>query len=371
MIFAFDHEDSNIQFENELQLLGFLQLKTGMKKDRETLLLLNEIQYSKNIVEQLCKLSEAYPHIRIIATTSGMDFQDHALSTQDQEKITKITVTPYRFEEYMSYHRTNYGTLNYQDWNSALHSSLLISFESYLKWGSFPRVLESITELEKINALKYIMKKYIDTDARFWFSGDYLITCEKAIGPLHSSTDQLLKPISLAKILKLSPYNTKKIIAFFLNTHCFGVVPCYEDPQDMKNTLHGHKTIYSIDTGLLHHYIPFALSTEIYYKTFVINELFWYLGNDHTITTYRKRNGTTIDFLVTDATGDITIILCEEKNNGYIPRRLQTVAPHILSQCKQIIICTPTYFATQEYQGITMEYCPYYRLPLLLKKKNA
>jgi hypothetical protein len=89
-------------------------------------------------------------------------------------------------------------------------------------------------------------------------------------------TDQLLKPITIAKILKLSPYNTKKIVSFFLQTHCFAVVPCYEDAQDMKNTLHGHETIYSIDTGLLHHYIPFALSTEIYYKTFVISELLWY-----------------------------------------------------------------------------------------------
>jgi predicted AAA+ superfamily ATPase len=170
-----------VRFENEVQLLGFLQLKTGIKKDQETLLLLNEIQYSKNIVEQLCKLSEAYPHIRIIATTSGMDFQDHALSQDHQKYIEKITITPYRFTEYLAYHGMQCEGLGKNDWNHALHTTLLTYFESYLKRGSFPRVLEATRELDKINALKYIMKKYIDTDARFWFSGDFLITCEKAI----------------------------------------------------------------------------------------------------------------------------------------------------------------------------------------------
>jgi predicted AAA+ superfamily ATPase len=299
ILFAFDHEDSTVKFENEIQLLGFLQLKTGIKKDQETLLLLNEIQYSKNIVEQLCKLSESYPHIRIIATTSGMDFQDHALSSEHQQYIEKITITPYRFTEYLAYHGMQFEELQHTDRNQALHTTLLPYFESYLKRGSFPRVIESTSELDKINAIKYIMKKYIDTDARFWFSGDFLITCEKAIGPLHSMTDQLLKPITLAKILKLSPYNTKKIVAFFLNTHCFAVVPCFEDTQDLKNTLHGHETIYSIDTGLLHHYIPFAISTNIYYKTFVINELLRYRGKTHSMSSYRKRNGTEIDFLAT------------------------------------------------------------------------
>jgi predicted AAA+ superfamily ATPase len=350
--------------------LGFLQLKTGIKKDQETLLLLNEIQYSKNIVEQLCKLSEAYPHIRIIATTSGMDFQDHALSSEHQQRIEKITITPYRFTEYLTYHGMQLENINTQDRNHARHTTLLPYFESYLKRGSFPRVLEATSELDKINALKYIMKKYIDTDARFWFSGDFLITCEKAIGPLHSMTDQLLKPITLAKILKLSPYNTKKIVSFFLNTHCFSVVPCYNDTQDLKNTLHGHETIYSIDTGLLHHYIPFAISTNIYYKTFVINELLRYRGKTHTITSYRKRNGTEIDFLATGIAGNITIILCEEKNTGHIPRRLQTLPAHILTQCTHIIICTPFVYQTTDFQGIPLQFVPYYWLPQVLNQKQ-
>lgn len=301
VIFEFDQEDSSLQFENEIQLLSFLQLKTGMKKDQETLLLLNEIQYSKNIVEQLSRLTQKYPNIRIIATSSGKDFQDHVIPANIQSNIESLTITPYRFAEYMEYHDFSRKDFVAQDRNNFHHRKLISYFESYLKRGSFPRVIDATSELDKINALKYIIKKYIDTDARFWFSGDFLITCEKAIGPIHSISDQLLKPITLAKILKLSPYNTKKIIEFFLETHCFAIVPCYEDPLDMKNTLHGHETIYSIDTGLLHHYIPFALSTEIYYKTFVINEILWYRGKSHDVTTYRKRNGTQIDFLATDS----------------------------------------------------------------------
>jgi predicted AAA+ superfamily ATPase len=336
---------SDYQFEDPMTLWRFLQSQSS-DITHDSIILLNEIQYSKNILSHCIKLTSIYPQLRLIMTSSGYQFGDE--DAPWSHEITTLELRPLDFLEYCAYYTHSQYTSHQLR-------------EQYMRRGWFPRVMSQHMDREKQEAIQGIIKKYIDTDARFWFSGDFLITCSKALMPLHLMTDQLLKPITLAKQLKLSPYQCKKILEFFLQTNCFITIPCYIDTYDQINTLHGHDIMYSCDLGLLQQYIPLAVSTKLYYKTYIIQQLMRYQDR-YTISSYRKRNGTQLDFVMTYQWRH-TIVLCEQKSSHHIPKRLSTVASHLLDQTDRVLICNPQYQGEQQLGQIAVHHVPYADFP--------
>lgn len=66
---------SDYQFEDPMTLWRFLQSQSS-DITHDSIILLNEIQYSKNILSHCIKLTNIYPQLRLIMTSSGYQFGD-------------------------------------------------------------------------------------------------------------------------------------------------------------------------------------------------------------------------------------------------------------------------------------------------------
>lgn len=162
--FSFDQSIVSKQFADAYELKKYMEIKLGIDFHTPSLLMLNEIQYSKDLIKLLIQLTnDEHIHTKIIAT-SVTDI-DQKLLAKVAEKSTTIHIYPLDFFEFLEDKQIHTQYFNLHNFSKILLQEIQPYFQEYLIWGGYPAVVAATTQEQKIAALKDIMRKIFEKDA--------------------------------------------------------------------------------------------------------------------------------------------------------------------------------------------------------------
>lgn len=285
------------QFETSQDIIYYFQITHGIDVHKPSLILLNEIQYSKNTPTLLLEITQnPLYHIIIVATGTYLWHQNQLVTTIPNPWNSIIYVPPFSFFEFLEARNihTTYISLDKAS-KIVLQQIKSLRDEYCLRWW-YPAVVFATTEEQKRNAFKKIMQKIIDKDLSFWFSWEDYVKFNRFLSIATTLHGQRLKIIPLARTLWYSTKLVSKYIDFMAKSHLITLV--YPRSQDKKKELSKSALVFWSDSGLLH-YIQDILSqkiiTPITAKWVIINERV--KMPRHTIHYYQKTNGSLVDIV--------------------------------------------------------------------------
>lgn len=160
---------------NAKKIIEYLELKTGISINENTLLIFDEIQECPNVISSLKYFCQDYRQIPVIVTGSmvriKLQRETHKRGVGNNKflfpvgKINQITIYPMSFDEYL----LNYNKLMYEMIKSAYqnkealsqekHNLILEQFYKYLLIGGMP---EAVNNYLKNNSLLSVRKIITD-----------------------------------------------------------------------------------------------------------------------------------------------------------------------------------------------------------------
>jgi len=295
--FSFDDSIVSKQFEDVSDFVNYMKIKFGATFWSDELILLNEIQYSKNIYPILQNLSErSFFKAKIIATWGFVPWIE---KNPQNENFEIIKVYPLSFFEFLEYKWIHTKYLNINNFSKIMLREVEILFDEFLMRWWYPSVLEAKTATEKTEILKKILKKLFEKDAGFYFSRDELLLYQDFVEILAQDNGNSCKINTISKKIDCTNRLAQKYIDFLQNYSFIVNIPFWS--KDNTREVHSSKLIYFVDTGILNFLSNnqgSKLQNKNILKTFVLSEII--KNTNENIQTYKKINWSEIDFIIGD-----------------------------------------------------------------------
>lgn len=247
--FSFEDEIVAKKFISADDFKGYMQIKYGIDFSLPHILLLNEIQYSKNFLKILDELlHDANVKTMIIATgVIPIHHEDYdRLSASDA--VMTLSIYPLGFFDFLEYKGLHTTYLSIDNPSSIIFKELQGLLDEYLIRGGYPEVIKTIVKERREFALKSIIQKVYDKDVGFSFTGDELFVFQDLLEQLCYISMQGFKYKAIAQQLEISIPLLKKYIAFLRDNCLIDTLSYYY--SDKKKELCHQDTITISDMGI-------------------------------------------------------------------------------------------------------------------------
>lgn len=344
--YSFDENVVSKHFESLDEFLSFLRLKTWCNPAKKCVLLLNEVQFCKNIEELLKQYVEGAYLMQIIATGAKWFLDER------YQGIDTYIIYPFDFREYLQYLGYDTGHVPLDRGYKSVYIELQSHFLHFLKRWGYPAVIMQNDASLKLKALTQNIHHIISKDGWQIFNNDEIFGLERVFESIPTNNLRIQNNTHLALHTNQSVHFIKKCVDFVVSHFLMHLIPVTSDTKASKRA----DLMVFADIGIFH-LMNNAFGTPLLdtntLLTFVWGEI-TKLRN-YTRSTFRKHNGSSIDIIGTIAGKRIAIIV-DSKNTETIPKILQHPSTHDIRDIG--IRTTLHHFGHQKVQGKD-----FYRMP--------
>ena len=316
--FSFEDEIVAKKFKNADDFKWYMQIKYGINFYENNILLLNEIQYSKNFINVLEELLQDSDINTIIIVTGIIQQQSEEYQKiLSWGKTTTITIHPLWFFDFLQYKNIHTTYLTLDNPSQIMFREIQTLLDEYLIWGWYPEVIKATTSDRKEHQLKAIIQKVYDKDVGFYFNGEEILVFQDLMEQLCHNSMQWFKYKTVAQELEISIPLLKRYINFF-NDNCLIETLSYFYTNKTKELSH-QETILIGDMGIFSYMtgnFGSKLHNIVAIKNFVYNEIVKNLWEHEQCFTYQKINNSKIDFIIQHEDGTLTPIIVSESNTN-------------------------------------------------------
>lgn len=366
--FSFDEDVVAKKFKNADDLRWYMQIKYGINFYEHNILLLNEIQYSKNIISVLHELIEDKEiQTKIIATGIIQTHQEEYDTLIQSWTTQTITIHPLSFFDFLDYKWIHTTYLTIDKPSQIMFKELQLLLDEYLIWWWYPEVIKANTKDRKQHNLKAIVQKVYDKDVWFYFNGDEILVFQDLMEKLCYTTMTWCKYKTLFHDTEISIPLIKKYIQF-LTDNCFiNTLPYFF--TNKKRELSHQETIVIEDMGIksyMTQHFWSKLHDIVSIKNFIYSEITKILPQWDICMTYQKINNSTIDFIILHNDNTITPIVVSESNTEKAPKVLKWFHTQYGERVRQYIKTTPLLAKKTTYQNKKLICVPYFMITIAL-----
>lgn len=255
---------------------------------------LNETHYSHKF-EQILHAYVQLPNVRAKIVATGIVRP----STLIDPKVCFLPVFPLSFHEFLEHKHIRIEHITMQTTSKLLLKELQKVYDEYLLRGGYPRVITAEHQDDKLVALKVIMQSVYEKDIGFFFNGHDILQFEPMLHLAYHATKSVYKVSTLANFADCKSSLVEQYMSFFAQHHLIDLIDFSVTSLDAKEIHHQKKLLFT-DTGMMT-YLTKDMTTKLtslwYQMSFLYREM-----RDHpsvkSITTYKKINGSIIDFVV-------------------------------------------------------------------------
>ena len=285
------------------------------KIDREKLryLIIDEAQYIKNIwliLKILIDKVKAWKFnsdwlwdFKIIASWSGSleVFRWITDSLIWRKKI--INIYPLSFLEFLQYKKYNIDSLSLdsiQDWQI---NEIFVYFDEFINYWSYPEIVFTYWEKEKLKLLDWIYSDYIYKDIWFYLKTDEIISFDKFLKYVWYWVCTCVKIDNIVKTIWVSRELVKKFLFLVENTFVLNLLSAFT--KNKQKEVSKHKKVYFTDLWFLRKVLwVTTIDYENKWKfteNFVFLELLKYKDTLENIYFWQKKNWSEVDFILEDS----------------------------------------------------------------------
>lgn len=341
--FSFEDDIVAKKFKNADDFKWYMQIKYGLNFHEKNILLLNEIQYSKNFISVLHELLEDKEIKTIIIVTGIVQTQSEEYQTLLDSGLSKtITIHPLWFFDFLAYKNIHTTYLTLDNPSPIMFKELQGLLDEYLTWGWYPEVIKATTKDRKEFNLKAIIQKVYDKDVGFTFNGDEILAFQDLVEQLCYISMQGFKYKAISAQTDISIPLLKKYIAF-LRENCLIDTLQYFYSDKTKELSH-QDTIAIGDMGIFS-YMTWNFGSKLHniiaIKNFVYNEITKSISPHEEPYTYQKINNSRIDFIIEHEDSMITVIFVSDSNTNKPPKVFKGFHEKYGHRVKRYIKTTP------------------------------
>lgn len=366
--FSFEEEIVAKKFKNADDFRGYMQIKYGINFSEHNLLLLNEIQYSKNILNVFDQLLEDKNfNTRIIATGIIQSESEQYLKLIESWKTETITIHPLWFFDFLNYKEIHTTYLSIEKPSPVMFKELQWLFDEYLIRGWYPEVIKANTKERKQQHLKAIVQKIYDKDVGFYFNGDEILVFQELMEYLCHIVMTWCKHKTLSKETDIQIPLIKKYLHFLTDNCLINTIPYFF--TNKKRELSHQQTIVIEDMGIKSYMTQnfwSKLHDSISIKNFIYSEIRKYIEQNEQCMTYQKINNSTIDFIIEHADKTYTVIVVSDSNSNKPPKIFKSFHENYWNKVRKYIKTTPLHAQRTNYQDKEFICVPHFMIKVAL-----
>lgn len=352
--YSFDQSIVSKQFHDTREFMNYFNIRFGIQFDQPGLLLLNEIQYSKDIVALLFRLcSDTSVKTKIIATSvSDPDISSYTERPEAKLRTSCVTIYSMDFYEFLEHKGIHTQYLTTATYSKILLQEIQPILDEYLIWWGYPAVIRAQTQDQKITALQDIIRKIFEKDAGFRFAKDHLLVFEDIVSLFGQQAWHSYKKQQLQEELNISQQVLSKYIDFFEKNHLFYNVPHFWTQKNREISL--QKKLYCIDTWLIS-YLTGTYTSRIKQShgisNYVFQELLINKRPEDEILTYKKINMSEVDFILKSPDGSLLPITISLRNSPHPPKTMGAFISKYGEKTRGRIKVTPFMYHHKKSEG--------------------
>ncbi len=320
--FSFEEEIVAKKFKNADDFRWYMQIKYGINFAEHNLLLLNEIQYSKNILsvfQQLLK--DKNFNTRIIATGIIQSYSEQYLELIQSGQTKTITIHPLWFFDFLDYKGIHTTYLSIEKPSAVMFKELQGLFDEYLTRWWYPEVIKANTRDRKQQTLKSIVQKVYDKDVWFYFNGDEILVFQDLMEHLCHTIMTWCKYKTISQETEIPIPLIKKYLHFLTDNCLINTIPYFF--TNKKRELSHQQTIVIEDMGIKS-YMTQNFWSKLHDIISIKNFIYWEIAKNTTqediCMTYQKVNNSTIDFIIEHQDNTYTVIVVSDSNSNKPPK---------------------------------------------------
>lgn len=366
--FSFEEDIVAKRFKNADDFRWYMQIKYGINFHEHNILLLNEIQYSKNIISVLQELLEDLElQTTIIATGIIQTHQEDYNTLIQSWQVKTITIHPLGFFNFLDHKDIHTTYLNIDKPSQVMFKEIQLLFDEYLIRWWYPEVIKTNIKDRKQYNLKAVIQKVYDKDVGFYFNGDAILAFQDIIEYLCYNTMTGCKYKTIAKNLDIDINLLKKYIQFLDDNCLINTLPYFF--TDKKRELSHQETIVVGDMGIKS-YMTQSFGSKLHdiisIKNFIYAEIIKWLPQDNQCMTYQKINNSSIDFIIIHADNTITAIIVSDSNTDKAPKVFKGFHQQYGDRVKQYIKTTPLIAQRWTYNDTPFICVPHFMIKVAL-----
>lgn len=341
--FSFEDDIVAKKFKNADDFKWYMQIKYGLDFYENSILLLNEIQYSKNFISVLRELLSDNTIKIMIIVTGIIQTQDEEYQTLLSSGNTKtITIHPLGFFDFLDYKGIHTTYLNLDNPSPIMFKELQGLLDEYLTRGWYPEVIKATSKDRKEHNIKSIIQKVYDKDVGFSFNGNEILAFQDLMEQLCYISMQGFKYKTISQETEISIPLLKKYLSF-LKDNCLIDTLSYFYSDKSKELSH-QETIVIGDMGI------FSYMTESFWsklqniiaiRNFIYNEIVKWISENDKCMTYQKTNNSRIDFIIEHADGMLSVVFVSDSNSIKPPKIFKGFHNKYGHRVKRYIKTTP------------------------------
>lgn len=282
-------------------------LKVNLNAQIDGYLLIDELQYIHGISTIIKLLTDKNPKLKILATgSSSLDILQKVEESL-AGRVRIINVYPLSFEEYiMFYDKTLFS--EYQNYEKNIHDEVInkeikILLYEYLIYGGMPRIALARKQKDKIDLLNDIYQTYLLKDVKAYVKNEDAFGFNKLLRLLAAHIANLVNISELSKSSGLSYKRTEEYL--YLLEQMFIIKQLEPYFINKKSSITKMKKTFFYDTGMRNliynsfNDIEIRIDNGAIFENFVFLEIMNNL-RPYKINFYRTKDGTEIDFIMSD-----------------------------------------------------------------------
>ena len=358
--FSFEDDIIAKKFKDASDFKWYMQIKYGINFHENNVLLLNEIQYSKNFIAVLEELlHDTNIQTTIIATGIIPSHTTIYQKLVQTSKVITITVHPLWFFDFLVYRWIHTTYLTLDNPSPIMFKELQGIFDEYLTRWWYPEIVKSTTKIRKEESLKAIIQKVYDKDIGFYFQWNDGLAFQDIMEQFCYSSMEWFKYKAISQEVDISIPLLKDYINFLKENCLIDTLQYFY--SDKTKELSNQPTIVINDMGIFS-YITGNFWSKRHnlpaIKTFVYNEITKILPDNEECMTYQKTNNSRVDFVIRHHDDTLTVIVVAPNNTISLPKVLKWFHRRYGNRVRKYIKTTPL----KVYQG-DFEWVPFVCLP--------
>lgn len=365
--YSFDAHIWTKQFKDTHDFIQFMQIKHWVDFDKPGILLLNEIQYSKNmgsILHDLIKKNKT--PLKIVATSiTQWEYKDFLqLHEDDYEVITVHTLSFLEFLEYKWFHTTYINPYTFSD---ILAQEMKPLLQEFLNRWAYPSVILANTEEEKKQALQNIIQEIFIKDVSFWFHRDELWYFENILHIINDQYGQIYNKLRIKNTYDIPLRTVDRYMHFLENNYIISTLKHFH--TDKKREVSHKQRAMLLDMGIKNYLHNMFRRRNHDHRTMMymaMQEIYKNIPQKAEILTYKKVNWSSIDFIIS-YNKKITPIVVWERNSVAVPKVYEWFIKQYGKQIKQLYKTSLSLSGSDTYEKKEFHTVPYYLIWMVVK----